>query len=349
MALTRRGCTAPTFLPPIPLHLGTTKKFARCNLCHVGRAVYKRLKVCATIRDGRPAPSATPPETTSVNTKSDVVLAEFGDNTELPDGSQFALASSAIVAALGAAVPLFLGQMNGVAIEEFASHYTMLALLLGFGTIHSGLASLRPLGVEIIGERLYRVLFAGMSLPTAGLTIAFFIAHRYDGVSLWSVQGVPLVHWFVAIVTSLSFLLLYPATFDLAQVAAIKKPRLTIFERGITRITRHPQVWGQVLWCIAHSLWLGSSFAIVASCGLVSHHLFGVWNGDRRLRDQFGDEWLAYAKRTSIVPFGAVVDKRQKLDLREFITPAYAGVALFIWAFYRLHPAMLRFIGELHL
>ncbi len=156
------------------------------------------------------------------------------------------------------------------------------------------------------------------------------------------------MHEAVWAMTFVSFLLLYPATFDLLQVAAIKRPRLTIFESGVTRISRHPQLWGQVLWCVAHTAWLGTSFSVVASCGLVAHHLFGVWNGDRRLRDRFGEVWLEYSKRTSILPFVAIADGRQQFKLGEVVTPAYLGVTAFIIAAYMSHPLILRTVGALH-
>lgn len=47
----------------------------------------------------------------------------------------------------------------------------MLILILIFATVHSGLASLRDLGEQLIGERAFRVLFAGTSLPLAVSTI----------------------------------------------------------------------------------------------------------------------------------------------------------------------------------
>ena len=47
------------------------------------------------------------------------------------------------------------------------------------------------------------------------------------------------------------------------------------------RITRHPQMVGQGLWCLGHSLWVGSSVVLAASLGLMAHHLFGCWHGDR--------------------------------------------------------------------
>lgn len=47
----------------------------------------------------------------------------------------------------------------------------MLILTLIFATVHSGLASLRDVGEKLIGERAYRVLFAGVSLPLAVSTV----------------------------------------------------------------------------------------------------------------------------------------------------------------------------------
>lgn len=43
----------------------------------------------------------------------------------------------------------------------------MLAILVVFALVHSGLAGLRAQGEKLVGERAYRVLFAGISLPLA--------------------------------------------------------------------------------------------------------------------------------------------------------------------------------------
>ena len=42
-----------------------------------------------------------------------------------------------------------------------------------------------------------------------------------------------------------------------AQVAAVDKPKLHMWETGIMRISRHPQAVGQAIWCAAHTLWIG--------------------------------------------------------------------------------------------
>lgn len=222
------------------------------------------------------------------------------------------------------------------------SHLVILGLLLVFAIAHSGLAALRPKGEKLIGPRLYRVLFALVSLPLAVILIVYFFNHRYDGVQLWQVQGLPGVKPAVWILSAISFLFLYPATFNLLEIAAVQKPQVHLYETGIIRITRHPQMVGQVIWCVAHTLWIGTSFTLVTSIGLVLHHLFGVWHGDRRLQARFGDSFETIKSRTSIVPFLAILQKRQTLDLLEFLRPSYVGVVIFTGLLWEIHPFLMR-------
>ena len=71
----------------------------------------------------------------------------------------------------------------------------------------------------------------------------YFINHRYDGIQLWELQSAPAVHQLVWLSNFISFLFLYPSTFNLLEVAAVDKPKMHLWETGIMRITRHPQVW----------------------------------------------------------------------------------------------------------
>ncbi len=227
-----------------------------------------------------------------------------------------------------------------------SSHAIMVYLLLGFAIAHSGLAALRPWGEGKIGARLYRVLFALVSIPFATVLIIYFFNHRYDGGQLWQVQGVPGIKTGVAIASAVSFYFLYPATFNLLEIAAIQKPEVHLFETGIIRITRHPQMVGQVLWCIAHTLWIGTSFTLLTSVGLILHHLFAVWHGDRRLEKRYGETFLAAKARTSIVPFQAVLDGRQTLQILEFLRPAYLGVTGFIILLAWGHPWLMQVTAQ---
>ncbi|XGW00179.1 MAG: NnrU family protein [Leptolyngbya sp. BL-A-14] len=222
------------------------------------------------------------------------------------------------------------------------SHFIVMGLLLGFAIAHSGLAALRPWGEQKIGPRLYRVVFALVSLSLATVLIVYFFNHRYDGLQLWQLQGVPGMQTTVWILSAISFLFLYPATFNLLEIAAIQKPAVHLYETGIIRITRHPQMVGQIIWCFAHTLWLGTSFMVVTSLGLIAHHLFGVWHGDRRLLARYGEAFEAIKARTSVVPFAAILQGRQSLNVQEFLRPAYLGVIGFVLLFWWAHPLLIR-------
>ncbi|BAF29644.1 15-cis-zeta-carotene isomerase, chloroplastic [Oryza sativa Japonica Group] len=233
--------------------------------------------------------------------------------------------------------------LEAVAAVSDNHEVTMLLLTIIFAVVHSGMASLRETGEKIIGERAYRVMFAGISLPLAVSTVVYFINHRYDGIQLWQVQGISGIHELVWLSSFISFFFLYPSTFNLLEVAAVDKPKFHMWETGIMRITRHPQMVGQVIWCLAHTLWIGNSVAVAASVGLIGHHLFGVWNGDRRLASRYGEAFEVLKKRTSVIPFAAVIDGRQKLPkdyYREFIRLPYLAITALTLGAYFVHPLM---------
>lgn len=196
---------------------------------------------------------------------------------------------------------------------NFLLQVVMLALILIFAIVHSGLASLRDQGEKLVGERAFRVLFAGVSLPLAVSTVVgsfpllfpfnsmkqmqcawsnpyldiyvwliqvlwmhthidlftlrsciqvYFINHRYDGVQLWQLQSVPGLHQLVWLSSFISFFFLYPSTFNLLEVAAVDKPKMHLWETGIMRITRHPQV------CLC-SIISNESFHFLKTSGLI--------------------------------------------------------------------------------
>lgn len=228
------------------------------------------------------------------------------------------------------------------------SHFVILGFLVCFAIVHSGLAALRPIGEAKIGARAYRIVFALASLGLAVPMVIYFFNHRYDGAQLWNLQGVPGVQTTIWILSAISFLFLYPATFNLLEVAAIQKPQVHLYETGIIRISRHPQMVGQVIWCFAHLLWLGTSFMVVTCAGLVAHHLFAVWHGDRRLTQRYGEAFTQVKARTSVVPFLAIIQGRQSLKLQEFLRPAYLGVSGFVLLFWWLHPLLIQGTSRLY-
>ncbi len=101
---------------------------------------------------------------------------------------------------------------------------------------------------------------------------------------------------------------------------------------------------GQIMWCLAHSAWLGTSTAVSASTVLILHHLYSVWHGDRRLQMKHGEAFELIKSRTSVVPFKAIIEGRQVLPddfLTEFLRGPYALVVGGTIAAYFAHPWMM--------
>ena len=231
--------------------------------------------------------------------------------------------------------------------ETHKTSLIILLLILLFAIIHSGGAALRSKAESIMGPRLWRLCFVSFSLPSALILISYFLAHRYDGIRLWNFQGNNFVFFLVWFLTAISFLFLYPATYNLLEIPSVLKPKVRIYGTGIMRVTRHPQAFGQIIWCFAHTLWIGTSFSLITSLGLISHHLFAIWHGDKRLEVKFGDEFYKFKNSTSIIPFAAIVGGRQQIKVKEFIKFSQLGILIAIaviwWAHRYINIAVTTF------
>jgi len=203
-------------------------------------------------------------------------------------------------------------------------------LIFVFAVIHSGGAALRSKAESIMGARLWRLCFVSLSLPSAIILISYFLSHRYDGIRLWNFQGNSFVFLLVWFLTAISFLFLYPATYNLLEIPSVLKPQVRIYGSGIMRITRHPQAFGQIIWCFAHTLWIGTSFTLVTSLGLILHHIFAIWHGDKRLETKFGGEFYQFKESTSIIPFMAIIEGRQTFKIKEFFKLSQLGILIAI-------------------
>ncbi len=270
---------------------------------------------------------------------------------QLSDWIKFSVATGTVLAAVAYLWVLDFGSHWGDAflnnvqatLDTTDPAVTVFAMLSIFAVAHSGMAGLRPYAEQIVGPRAWRVAFAVVSLPLALSCISYFVNHAHEGDHLWDLTHVPGIHSALFMANFISFLFLYPSTFNLLEIAAITPPQLHLWETGIIRITRHPQAAGQVLWCLAHTLWLGTSTALAASSVLVAHHLFSVWHGDRRLEQRHGDAFIEIRKRTSVVPFQAIIEKRQTLPddyYKEFLRLPYAVVIGGTLVAYLAHPYM---------
>jgi len=221
--------------------------------------------------------------------------------------------------------------------ETHKTSLVVFILIIIFAIIHSGGAALRNKAELIIGPRLWRLVFVSFSLPSAIILIGYFLTHRYDGIRLWNLQGNSFIFYIVWGLTAISFIFLYPATYNLLEIPSVQKPKVRIYSTGIMRVTRHPQAIGQIIWCIAHSLWIGTSFTLVTSLGLICHHVFAIWHGDKRLEFKFGEEFYKFRESTSVIPFLAIIEGRQVFKFREYFKLSQLGILIAIIVIWTSH------------
>lgn len=184
---------------------------------------------------------------------------------------------------------------------------------------------LRRFAVGAVGESAWLGLFSLASLAgLAWMSIAYKAA-PFEG--LWpGLRLVPLaLAPFAFVLLACGVLSRNPAL--LGQAGALKHEDPA---RGIIRITRHPVMWGIMLWAAAHILAVGSLQAVIFFGGLLLLAAVGTGMQDARKAGQLGEDWARFAARTSNLPFAAVLQGRNRVVWREigWWRPA-AGLAAF--------------------
>jgi uncharacterized membrane protein len=95
------------------------------------------------------------------------------------------------------------------------------------------------------------------------------------------------------------------------------------------RITRHPIMWGIMLWAAAHILARGDLKSLVFFGGFLVLAAVGTLSMDSRKRRN--PDWPRFAAVTSHVPFVAIAQGRNRVVWREigWLRPAI-GLAAFL-------------------
>lgn len=211
--------------------------------------------------------------------------------------------------------------------------YLILATLVFLGIHILPSTPLRSFAVRTVGERAWIGLFGAASL--AGLAWMISAYARAPFEALWpGLRLVPVALLPVAFVLLACGLLSRNPTV-IGQAAALRSDDPA---RGIIRVTRHPVMWAVMLWAGAHLLAIGSLQAVVFYGGLLLLAAVGTTLQDARKAKALGEDWRRFAARTSNLPFGAILQGRNRLSWREigWWRPA-AGLALFALLLY-LHP-----------
>lgn len=185
---------------------------------------------------------------------------------------------------------------------------------LGIHVLISG-TQVRDQIVARLGEQGFLGLFSLLSL--GGIAWMGFAYARAPLLPLWG----PLP-WFrpISLVLMLvSFLLVIVGLTTPSPTATGGEGRLGSdgAVRGILRITRHPFLWGVALWALTHLIANGDGASLILFAGLLVLALIGPGQIDSKRARRFGEAWQGFVAVTSSVPFGAILQGRNRLELGE--------------------------------
>jgi uncharacterized membrane protein len=178
--------------------------------------------------------------------------------------------------------------------------------------------------VAAVGEWPYRGLYSLAAFATLAAMIWAYIG--VSGEPLWApLRVVPLV--------------VMPSAFILIACGYFRNPTMVGADallksaepaRGVIRITRHPIMWGVMLWAVAHVLARGDAKALVFFGGLFLVGLLGTLSMERRKRAN--PDFVRFVTVTSHVPFAAIAQGRNHLVWREigWLRPLIGVVAFAI-------------------
>lgn len=217
----------------------------------------------------------------------------------------------------------------------------MISLILGvcfFVGIHLFISGtgLRGELVQRYGERLYMAMFSLLSL--LGLVWMIAAYHTAPYVELWGqLTG---GRWLSSLLVLIAFLFIVPGMLSRNPTAIGGEALLGEEEpaRGIFRISRHPFLMGFAIWSATHMIYNGDLSSNIFFGGFFILSVFGPCAIDKKLASQ--PDWQAFADKTSIFPFIAILDQRNTLEIKELLNWRLAAAIIVYIAVFKLHRFM---------
>jgi len=172
-----------------------------------------------------------------------------------------------------------------------------------------------PLRASLIG-RLGEGPYTGLfSLATLAAIVWMALAYRAAPLTpLWpGLRHVPAaVMPFAFILVVCGVLTPNPTAVAAGRLLANPEPA-----RGIIRITRHPVMWGIMLWSGAHILARGELKATLFFGAFLLLAAMGTRLQDKRKAATHGGDWVRFDALTSNVPFAAIARGRNRFAAGE--------------------------------
>lgn len=170
----------------------------------------------------------------------------------------------------------------------------------------------------VIGERAYMGLFSLASLGgIVWLCISYNGAQREPDRLYW-VAPAGLAH-LAPLVMIVAFLFAVIGLATPNPTAAMAEGLLDKPDtlKGMLRITRHPFLWGAMIWAAAHIAVNGDKASIIFFGTFLVLAALGTLSIDEKRRRKLGAKWEWFSGATSNLPFAAIVAGRNRLAIGE--------------------------------
>jgi uncharacterized membrane protein len=210
------------------------------------------------------------------------------------------------------------------------------AAFLGIHLLVSG-TGLRDIITARIGEKLYVPLFALASLAAiVWLCIAYNSASASKANTVLFVSQ-DLVKSLGVVAVAAAFALIVPGVLRGNPTSAGQEAARI---DGILRVTRHPFLMGVTLWSAFHLAAMGTLAATIFFATFLILAVFGTHTIDRKAERRKPSAWPAVAAQTSVIPFAAISERRNRFLAPEVIDWRMSVAAVVFGLFLYFHQTL---------
>lgn len=200
-----------------------------------------------------------------------------------------------------------------------------------------------------VGYRAYRLTYNAGTIFLLSWSLVYLYDRSHETVQLWDLHGYA---WFLPLV----YLIEGTGVFFLAACTQLglhfwgftKPPeRYTLQTGGLYKVTRHPLYWSVFCFLFGHVLALGSGLALLYFVLLEAYNVLGVvFLENRALAKQLGEEFAEFHRRTSAVPFRALVQRKVRVERLSHPLRLVLAAIIFTAAVGLVHDTLL--VAPLH-
>ena len=191
--------------------------------------------------------------------------------------------------------------------------------------------------IGLLGQRTYMVAYSLLSLALIAWVIVAALRAPY--VPLWPAERWQALVPLIAMPFALWFMLgglVEPNPLSISLYSGARN------EAGpMARVTRHPVLWGFLIWALSHIAPNGNLVALILFGGMAALAAGGFGLVDRRARRRLGEaRWQAESRASPLLPFAAAT-ALTAVDIGRLLLWAAAAVGIYLWFLLQGHSWLI--------